>query len=233
MAKKEVKKVVKEEKIKETSEEPEEKKMTSEDMERYTKIFVYIIVGFIILAILAFVVFKTPNKFAYQGIDFTKTKEGDIKFYVANIPLVDSSGNQVAEMTIDFRNDPRTLKDIPINSPSKINFLLDKKLYVSLNSPLTKCDDNGLALVNFGRFLSTIGHDIKSATANESQATEDFPYITCENSPSNSVIILQNGLENNIEKISDNCYKITTKDCDILRVLEKFELQIIQEAGSY
>jgi hypothetical protein len=225
---KEIKEDIKD--IKEFEQESNEKQLTSEDMEKYTKIFVYIIVGFILIAIIGFFAFKMPSNFTYHNLEFTKTKEGKIDFYIATLPLKNALGAQVAEMTIDFRNDPRTLKNIQVNTSDKINFVVNKKLYVSLNSPLTKCEDNGIALVNLGRFLATIGQDVKSATANNASATKDFAYITCNNTPTNSVIIVQNGVENKIERKSTNCYEITAKDCDILRVIERFELQILDDA---
>jgi hypothetical protein len=57
----------------------------------------------------------------------------------------------------------------------------------------------------------------------------NMTYATCETNPDNTVIVIENGEETRIDQLSNNCYHISSKDCDILKALEKFELQVLED----
>ena len=113
-----------------------------ESKEEYTDIILmlkkidksyWITVAIIIVIVAAFIAgffyMKNANTFVYEGINFNKTYFGKILFYTAKVPAIDSQGRVVAFSYIDFRNDPRKIKDIPVNSDS-ISFSKDKKVYL-------------------------------------------------------------------------------------------------------
>lgn len=172
---------------------------------------------------------NASKTFFYNGIKFEKTQEGKITFYTAIIPVVNSDNEVTSFLPIDFRSDPRKIKDIMLEIPGLIRFNLANITYVSYDD-LKVCEDNGLAALNFGVFLSRMGIKKEGALANRTTALNaNTPYVTCETNPKNTVILVKEGNETKIKQTNTNCYEITFKNCEILRVMERFELAILEQ----
>ena len=45
----------------------------------------------------------------------------------------------------------------------------------------------------------------------------------------NTVIILKDGAETKIEQTANNCYEISFANCEVLKAVERFELQVMSE----
>jgi hypothetical protein len=169
------------------------------------------------------------NKFTYQGIGFERHYVGQIELYTAQVPLKDSLGQITGYMAIDFRNDPRELRGISVDTPGGIGFVKDKLTYVSYGD-LKQCGNNTLAAANLGIFLSDAGIDKKGALDNESYANNTYiPYVNCQTHPDNTVILVKSGNETRIEQTAKNCYELISKDCEIIRATEKFELAVLDQ----
>ncbi|MBS3078756.1 hypothetical protein J4218_01415 [Candidatus Pacearchaeota archaeon] len=191
---------------------------------------------FLMLFVIA-IVFLVPyvmnnyvNKFSYINLDFKKEKYGEVMFYSTKIPLVIDNGNVVGSYGLDLRSDPRELEYIQANiSKEDLVVLRNKKTYVSVASDIKPCEDNTIAIVNFGRFLNGFSQlDIKGATNDEKYSKEqNITYANCEVYPNNTVILIKNGNETKIERKSKNCYELTYKDCEIIQITEKFDLLIL------
>ena len=192
----------------------------------------WIVIGIIavtIIAIAAIVyVSKGAGKFEYNGIQFQKEYTGQILFYAAKVPVFDSYGRQVGINSIDFRNDPRKLEDIPVETQGDISFIRDKTVYVTY-SDLEQCSYNGVAAINLGRFLGNAGLSIRGAVMNESGNSSNIPYATCSLFPENTVIEVKNGDRTEIRQTSENCYEIVSKECEILEATEKFQLVVLEQ----
>jgi len=185
---------------------------------------------FLIMAIVPFVKSNYVDKFVYADLEFEKIKSEDIVTYKTILPAVNSEGKLFGIEWV-FRNDPRELDDIIIEIPNKtINFQKDKKTYLSLEKDAPSCEDNILSVFTLLNFLDDFGGlDIQGAVSDKDYANEtNHPYITCENSPHNTVILLKSGNQNLLNRTSENCYELQYKDCDINRVTEKFIYTILE-----
>lgn len=188
-----------------------------------------IIIVIIIAVIIGFAYVKGANNFNYKGINFNKTLVGKIIFYTANVPAIDSSGRVVQYVNIDFRSKPSNLEDIPVQTLNGIRFMQNKTVYI-IYDDLKVCDDNGIAALNFYGFMDNFGLKRIAGLTNKTQADKlNFTYATCQTKPGNTVINILNGNRTEIVQTSNNCYQLIAKDCDVLRVMEKFELQLLQE----
>lgn len=197
----------------------------------------------ILIAGLLLIVLGTPyiiknyfNRFVYAKIDFEKTQLEDIKFYSTKIPVADRNGEISGTFSMNFRNDPRELEYIDYDVPdNKIKFKKENVTYISFNPDMETCEDNGIALIAFAGFLRGLGQiNISSATTYyDFSRDNNLPYKTCENSPDNTVILLDSGEKTEIKRISDKCYSITYNNCEILPATEKFMIIILEDYMTY
>ncbi len=197
----------------------------------------------ILMIALLLIVLGTPyvvknyfNKFVYIKLDFEKTQLGDIKFYSTKIPVANRDGEVSGTFSMNFRNDPRKLEYIDYDVPdNKIKFKKENITYISFNPDMETCEDNGIALIAFSSFLRGLGQiNVSSATTYyDFSRDNNIPYKTCENSPDNTVILLDSGEKTEIKRISDKCYSITYNNCEILPVTEKFMLIILEDYMTY
>ncbi len=196
---------------------------------------VILMIGILLIVLFVpYVVKNHFNKFRYIKLDFEKTQLGEIFFYSTKIPI--TKGDEVTGFyTMNFRNDPRKLEYVNMSIPQNlIGFEKNETVYISFNPGMQACDDNTIALMNLAGFLRDFGSlDIKSAVHNEPYATEDIPYITCENSPNNTVLWLNSGPQTKIKKTGKNCYQLEYNNCEILPVTEKFMLIVLEGYMSY
>ena len=190
----------------------------------------------LIILIVPFVVKNFINKFEHNGIEFQKTKLGEIIFYSTRIPLSNIQGQAIGTYSINFREDPRELEFIEVIIPDNvIDFAKGKTVYISLEADVPICEDNLIAVAGLTDFLKSFGAlSVKGAMSNASYANETgFPYVTCKNHPENTVILIKNGEETIIKKTGDNCYELMYKDCEINKVTEKFGLIILKKYMKY
>jgi len=183
------------------------------------------------------------NKFDYNGIEFTKTKFGKLDVYVGELPIFNSdSGNAITGKSIAsiyslyLRNDPRKLDNVDVLlDVNNITFIKKKTVYVSYNSSAPPCNYNVVAAAELGKFLINFGGlDVEGAFINKDYAEQSkTPYVTCENHPDNTVVLVVSGQENKISKIKINCYEVQYKDCDILDVTEEFIISVSEGYINY
>ena len=176
------------------------------------------------------------NKFVYINLDFEKTQLGNIRFYSTKIPVANTRGEIIGVYSMNFRNDPRKLEYIVHNiDDNKVIFKKDEKVYISFNPDMKACDNTTIALMNLAGFLKDFGNlNISSAVTYYDYARDNnLSYKTCENSPDNTVIIIDEGEKTEIKKISDKCYSITYNNCEIMPVTEKFMLIILEAYMGY
>ena len=186
---------------------------------------------FLIMFLVPFIKLNYVDKFTYYDLEFKKIKSGNLVTYDTNIPVIDFQGKVLA-FNWNFRNDPRKLEHISINIENKsIIFQKDKETYLSLEKDAPSCEDNVLAVFTLLNFLDTFGDlDMVGAVSDKDFANEsNRSYITCENTPDNTVILMKSGEENIINKINQNCYELQYKECDINQVTEKFMFVVIEK----
>lgn len=202
----------------------------SEKKEEIIKIDNVLWVGIVII-IIALVIagliytYSKSKSFEYAGLNFVKTRMGEVVFYHAKILLFNSDGVAVNYYNLYLRNDPRTLEDIEIYG--KIRMM--KK--VILASDGLECEDGGLAGGVLGDMLGILGVKVHPATTNKTAAEEqDIRYVSCNLTEGVYVdatgLIFKPGNVTEIRQIRQDCYEVTVKECDILRASERFTLGI-------
>jgi len=176
------------------------------------------------------------NNFEYIGIEFQKTKLGDLVFYSTKFPVIGIQGNVIGSYSMNFRTDPRDLEYIPVDvEDDKIKFVQIAgggytPVYISLDPSMEVCEDSVIAMVNLAEFLKDSSLEVRSAVTDKAYAEErDENYMTCETSKSDTVILIKDGEETSITEVGPNCYQMIFKDCEILQVSEKFMLIILEE----
>jgi len=216
-------------KEKETKEEG--KKEEKKDKSNNTSLFVVLAIALLIILICAIAIFYryNSNDFKYAGIEFNKNYMGDITFYTAKIPVTNNQGVISGYKEVDFRNDPRKLKDVIVNTSGNIKFADAEWAYVSYGE-MKQCGDNSLAAANLGVFMSITDTKYRGALDDSDYlGNPNIPYVNCQTHPDNTVILVKSGNETKIEQTAENCYELVFKECDILKVTEKFEVTILKQ----
>ena len=234
-------------------EETTESKVTSKTQDKQFYYVIGAMVGLIVLFLLAHSFFQSLKTFEYQGLEFSKEKFGDIPlyyyYYYTNPSYATGNviQNEPRMINLYLRHDPRT-NEIPVDG--NLEFQRGKFIYITLNSTgLTECPYSTLALAGLSSFFGQNGFEIKGGVPDEAEAKKDnLEYITCEQHPDNSVILIKSGDETKIKRDSktvytavdgklagksteySNCYTITVANCEILQATEKFMTQSIIDA---
>jgi hypothetical protein len=188
----------------------------------------------IIIFLVPYVIKNYINKFEHIGLDFYKTKAGDLIFYTTEIPLINSYGFPIGEYKISFKNNPTELEDIKLIIPdNKIEFQKNLPVFISIQKDAPICDDNIIAVVGLTNFLDKFGNlNVKGAIHDDEvlyASGSDTLFVTCETYPKNTVIEFKTGDETKLKRINENCYEIWYKDCEINQASEKFILIIMEK----
>jgi len=209
----------------------EAKKIEGESKEKNRGVFIVLSIAVLILlvCIIAVIYRYDSNNFNYAGIEFSKNYMGEILFYTAKVPAVDSYGSIKGYKEIDFRNDPRDLDNLIVDVNGSIKFLRSKTTYVSYGQ-MNTCGDTILAATNLGFFLAATNIKYKGAIDDSDYINNtNAPYVNCQTHPDNTVIMIKEGNETKITQTNRNCYELVFKDCEILKSTEKFELIILDQ----
>lgn len=207
------------------------KKSLNKKKEKESNIIIGTMVGIIVLIVVITLIIHSSNNFKYLGMDFKRVREGNLILFTTDFNVfIPGKGNAVGG--IYLRNDPRALKDIPVNGLIKISTI--NSTFVSTDPNIEGCEDNMLALVNMGIFLKTVGANAKSASNDRAFAEKyNVTYATCENAGDNQVIIIKKDGENSIKQTAENCYEIYFNDCEILKSTERFIVGTLANALGY
>ena len=186
------------------------------------------VVGLVVLYLVLSVLFNSLGKVEYEGLVFVKEKLGEIPIYHYTY-FFENKNNVMIQYNLYIRHDPREL-DVPVMG--EIHLPLKKTLYISVNATeeLSSCEDSNLAVGSLAAFLANNDYMVKGATTDKNLAKEiNISYITCDNRPSATVVLIQEGNETSIRR-EDNCYVMSVANCEILKTVEKFEIQTIIDA---
>ncbi|MFH1358945.1 MAG: hypothetical protein ABIH37_03600 [archaeon] len=203
---------------------------------------VFLMIALIVIIIaVPFINKNFINKFEYKGLDFQKTKLGDLTLYYVNFPVIGTTGQVTGDYSMNFRTDPRKSDLVQVNIPNnRIGFTKRSiggynPVYISVNPDMQICEYSSIAMINLAGFLRDSGLEVKSASPNKTHADENkIKYADCEKGMTDTVIRINSGDENKIDNPMKNCYDIEFKDCEILGVSEKFMLLMLEEyAGRF
>ncbi len=213
--------------------EHEKKKKALESSQNFQVAVVLIIIALLLIALAVIIIVKNAqNNFKYSNLDFKREYDSQVLFYNTKLLAIDDSGQEAGYISFSFRNDPRKLSYIPVET-SKIYFIKNNVTYVSYETTNKTEEDSGIASAGLGLFLRKVNNiDTKSSFNDPSfKNNTSFPYVNCETNPKNTVIMFINSDETKIIQDSQNpnCYKIMFKDSEMLKAAERFELAILEQ----
>ena len=228
--------------------EPEENKTPKKDNKK--KQNRQVMWAIILMAALILIIVGVPfvrnnfiNKFTYINLDFQKTQLGGISgsvtggttgglyFYSTLIPVAASSNWVIGSFSMNFRNDPRELENMTFEKTTTVPvFTKERTVYISPGKIERNCEESIAATLTLSGFLRQFALLNVSAGISDKKVAEEsnFPYITCANTKKNTVIEIIEGNETKIEQVNPNCYRLIYKDCEIMKVSERFILAILE-----
>ena len=191
---------------------------------------IFVVLGLLLILVIGLLIVSVSNKsINYNGLEFKKTSYGQIILYSVKVPVLNSVGKVVSYFQADFRNNPKTLENVSVESKVELGY---KDIYLSVAPIVESCEDSGLAVLNLAAvFLPSAGHKTKLGSLDKEHAIkENVSYITCQDSDKYTVLTLDKGNETKITKEGNSCYELTFADCaDVTRVTEKFQLSLLEE----
>lgn len=186
-----------------------------------------VMAGLIILILLLSSFYHGLNTLKYKGMTFQKVKVGELTFYYYDYSFKDASG-QKYHYNLYLRNNPKE-NSVPLSG--EIVLPGDSAIYLSVNSTgLNMCEDSNIALGTLSNFLTSNLLTVKAAKPDFNEAKQtNFTFANCQSQSANVVILVQEGNETKIEK-DGNCHIISVSNCEIMKAVEKFEVQSIADA---
>jgi len=194
---------------------------SKEQLKKETKIFkiiAIVIIGLVLMFLAVLWIMNATKTFNVGGVIFEidKTDMVGKTLYKTSLPVQGTSEVTGKVITGDYnfylRNDPRQLKtDIPFYGIMKL-----KKENVINMSEDFNCDGDGIiAVANMVKLYGIIGGNIiKDANA------------SCDSLGRYGFINILRGNETYIDRYGPACYNLYVKDCDILKVTERFMLDM-------
>jgi hypothetical protein len=138
--------------------------------------------------------------------------------YYGRIPITNPEGELKANYNLYLKNDPRTLRDIPINGTINLG---NDWVFLSLdNASDSGCTDRE-SIMSLAQLITGTGHKLEVVFNDIDLAkAKNKSYMTCENSKER-IVLFKAGNETKITQ-KGNCYELEFKDCEIRTVTERF-----------
>ena len=216
--------------------EDENEKHTKRKQNTQVKWIVFLMISVIlIIVVVPFVNKNFINTFDYKGLEFQKTKLGDLVFYSTRFPVVIGTGEVIGTYAVNLRNDPRKLEKIKTDITDDIirfSITRDKydPVYISLNPFMEICEDSVISMAGLSGFLKDSGLKINTAYTDKAYAkSHNSTQRWCDNSVYDTVIVVTDGNETSVKEIGPFCYEIKFKDCEIMQSTERFMVIILEE----
>ncbi|MCK4647634.1 hypothetical protein KAT24_01750 [Candidatus Pacearchaeota archaeon] len=183
------------------------------------KIF-FIIGVFVLFFVGVFAFIDSVRHFTYMGIDFDVVKEGELILYRTSLP-VDSKikvtgGAVVADYNFYLRNDPRKLKNLPLEG----ELTLMSNVVINFTGDFL-CGGKGMLAI--GNLLVVL--DVLDVTVIKNETAG------CDPDGEYTFLQLQLGNETSIEQFGPSCYNLNINNCEVLEVTEKYIVGLLSEVN--
>lgn len=167
-----------------------------------------IFIGGVILILMAF---YSMSHFETGGVKYEILKEGTVQFYHTSFPSNFVTPSRTVEYNVYLRNDPREIKDISFEGGLS---LLEMAVLDSKEN--FDCEGDGvIAVANFNQIMGALG----------TQVVRDEEYSQCDQAGRYMFLELKSGEENKIVKTGPACYDLFIKDCEVIKVTERFLIE--------
>jgi hypothetical protein len=206
-----------------------DKKVSKKIQNRQMYWIVWIMATLLVGILVFWYLTQTMHSFNYRGLSFTKERASEDLFVYHYYNYFKDPQGQLYKANTYLRNDPRR-NDVPIDVTTEFPF--GKYVFVSINQTgLSNCTDSSLAIATITQFFTNNLLTVKGATVDKDEATnQSLRYVTCETDPNNPVIIFKSSDKTEVIETKQNCYEIRIANCEILKAVEKFELQTLIDA---
>ena len=195
----------------------EKKHATKKDLKKQNKTLRNILIGLIIVVLLILgliYIFNSANNFTYRGVSGKVVKEGDIIFYQTSFPVMHQGREAIYNVYI--RNDPRKLDKIPFEGGMDFAERFDDGYYRLVLNISDDFDCNGDEIISIANMMNLKAVGIKVGVD---------PGATCDSLGRYMFANIKKGEESKITQIEDSCYELSVKECDILKVTERFMVE--------
>jgi len=208
-------------KVKESCGEIEIQKPSKKTIESQNRLLRNILIFLGIITILILLWIHTVNSsrhFSYRGLRGDVVKEGNIIFYQNSFPI--KFGNKIIKYNIYLRNNPEKLDKIPFNGEMvdfrNLTIAKDgaKRLVLNMTDNFNCDGDENIAVANL---LNIKAFGIRVVKDPNATCDKQGRYIYANVKKSNS---------SEINQIGNACYELDVNDCDILKVLERFMVEM-------
>lgn len=208
------------------------KKIKVEKLDNHDRQLKYILVIIGIIIFFIFVTYLYVNstyKFKFLGLNFEEVEISDANWYYTNVNIIQDTGESY-NYELYLRNDPRDLN----LSLEPVRYIRSNTTYITYSANFDNCSVVGMApFLELGKFLGGIGVNAKSALADENLSLESgFPYVTCENTKNNTVILFESGEKTEVVQ-ENNCYRVKVANCEFNKATEIFIISTIATARGY
>ena len=184
------------------------------------KWILFVLVVIILIAVGVYFMVNSTKRFSYGGLQFEKIMFDKLPLYYSMIQLTSYDGNRINHH-LYLRNDPRKLTDVLING----NIVINPTVVFAVDPESdTLCQDNPLAGGLINQFFQANGVKYSATYTNKSYALErNMTYVDCSKvSGQQTFLALKMGNETEINQDSQNCYTLSFKNCEVLKVTERF-----------
>jgi hypothetical protein len=214
-----------------------EKPVNTEEFQEKQLRGVLLVMGAMILAgLIVYMIVSAVSNPEYEGLKFKKLSEGNIEYYVVNVPAIDpTTGQTTSYYEMVLRNNPEKLAEM-------VSFegrgLLLRDIIISYSRSIEKCSNTIIGQGEFVRdFNGNLKFNIKGATNDYAYSLEtNTTYATCDDAGENTVIIFQEENEQTnkttIRETIPNCYVIDVYQCQTLEAYERFMLEIAARSAN-
>jgi len=209
-----------------------EKPATEGQLKKEKKIFagILIVMGACVLFFLAFwAITYFSNHFEIEGVKFEvdKTSVRGRTLYKTSLPgIINKSGSfvignyktgQKADYNIYFRKDPRQLQEMSFYGGIK---QIKWENVINMTDSFNCNGDGVIAIANLLKLHEVMGANIiQDANA------------SCDYQGKYGWIGIQEGNETLVDRFGPACYTLYVNDCEILKVTEKFMLEVLIKAN--
>ena len=199
-----------------------EKKENKKQVKDENKLLKVILVGLgviIVLFLIGAVIINSLTHFGYRGLNFNVIKEGELIFYNTAFPMYSDGNRHVADYNFYIRNNPKTLESIPFDG----QMILANNMVINITNDFDNCEgdkqgDNVIAMANLLKVGDVFGIDMISDLNANCDPYGEYMFLK-----------IMPGETTNIKQFGISCYLIEVADCEILKGLERFMVEMFVE----
>ena len=191
----------------------------NKENKQLTRIF-FVIGMFVLFFAGIFISINSAKSFVYEEINFDIVKEGELILYKTSLPVNSehkmTGGAVFADYNFYLRNDPRKLKNLPIEG----ELTLMRNAVINFTEDFKCAGDGIIAVANVLNVLNVL--DVELITDETAGCDPEGRY---------TFLRLQSGDETSIEQFGPSCYNLNINNCEVLEVTEKYIVELLVEVS--